>query len=129
MRFSLRKNVLRWLLPRLLSKKCCKRIPRVGEEARLVDCYVIHLRNVDGELLYLVSGVDAEKNELYVNSLNPEDKTFSVPETIPLSSILTRKTTVNHYYKGLSVHYSSICDLFVKYVTKYDIIKNNCFSQ
>ena len=127
MGFNLKKycesKLLRWLLPRLLSKKCGDRIAMSGEEAKMVDCYVIHLRNIGGELLYLVSGVDTEKNELYVNSLNPKDKTFSVPETIPLSSIFTKQITVNHYYKGFTVHYGSVYDLLVKYVTIYDVAK------
>jgi hypothetical protein len=122
MGFNLRKYckiiILNWLLPRLLARKCCNTIPTSGKDAKVVNCYVIYLRTIDGELLYLANGVDTRKNELYVNSLNTEDKTFSVADTIPLSSILTKKITVNHYYKGFCIHYDSLYDLFAGYVTK-----------
>ena len=130
MRFNLRRCckpiILKWLLPRLLSKKCCNRIPTSGEEVKRVNCYIIYLRSIGGELLHLVSNVDTGTNELYVDSLNPESETFSVQETIPLTSILTMQVTANHYYKGFSIHYGSIYDLFVRHVTKYDLVKINC---
>lgn len=128
MGFDLRKYCeamfLEWLLPKLLTKKCCNsEISKSGEEARKVNCCFIYIRNKDGELWHLVKGINIEKREIYVDSINPKTKYYSVPETLFLPDILTKHISVRYYYKGLTILYNSLYSLIFKYLTKYDLAR------
>jgi len=148
-------KLVRWFLQKLLLKKCCKEIPMSGEKVKSVDCYVVYIRNKSGEIEYLVNRVSTEKDEVYVDFINHGEKSFNAPETIPLSDILEKQTSVGYYYKGYKFEYNSIpetiqlsdilkkqisvCyyykgyqfdynstyELLLKYLTKYDKAKIN----
>lgn len=118
----LKRIILHWILPKLLIKKSPQIIPRSGEEGKKADCYTIYLRDKSEKLSYLVEKIDKEKNELSVLRLD-KSNTFSVKETLSLSSISTDNMEVTHYYGLFNLNYNNVYDLAFNFVTKYDLAK------
>jgi hypothetical protein len=118
-------KALKWLLPRLLSKKCGKVVRMSGEEEKKVNCYLISIANENGEFVHQVSGIDIAENKLYVQSLDCNTQTYSISETLNLEIIFSNKITVAHFYKRHPRTYNSLFSLFFNYMTKYTLIKVN----
>lgn len=117
----LKRIILHWILPKLLTKKSPQTIPRSGEEGEKVDCYTISLLDERGKPLYLVEGMDKEKGKLSV--LRLENATFSIKETLSLNEVHPDRVGITHYFGLYNLYYNSVYVFALNFISKYDLAK------
>lgn len=111
----IKRKVFKYLLPRLMSKKCPRCIPLSGEAGDKVDCYFVHFSNgVSGH----IDSIDLEKFELQV--LTADDKgEYRISKKISVDDILGSTIDVRHYYRKHIITCDSLARFLIHYVTRY----------
>ena len=120
---TLEKQIIKWLLPKLLKKKRPKQVPRSGYAGKRVNCFYIYLGTEgDEKSTYLVTGYDPEKEEFKVLARDKKNL-FTVEETISLDDFLNYLLRVTHFYGLYDLRYTNIYDLAFNQITKYAQLK------
>ena len=108
------KHLANYLLGRLAKKRCMGEIPRSGEEALHVNCFVTYLKDEEDWALLLKEVTD----RAYVGTFW-DGGSFSAPASIPFSLNKNPSVEINHYYKQYNFKFNSIAGYLVKGLSGY----------
>ena len=117
--FMLKKQIIKWLLPRLLAKKCPKTISSIGLNANRFNCFYVYLGSETRRRIYVVDGFDTKKNELKTFTLDKVKNTFSIKKTITLEKACNYNLEVAHRYKSYEINHTNIYKLAFYHITKF----------
>ncbi len=92
---------------RIIDESSTKRIPRSGESAKAVNCFVVALDN-GKEPYFLATSFDKEKS--IIKGLVWNGKEYKEPAEIGLFDVDKYNLEITHYYGLSSVSYSNIYD-------------------
>ena len=108
----------RHALEKILNKPCPDRIPRSGERAKDVDCYVFYVYQGESPLL-LASSFD----EKSITGLIWNGDRFEHEASIPLAYLESLNLKVEHFYKEYDFSYTSLSKLLIHENLKLHILK------
>lgn len=108
----------KWMLPKLISKKCMSEIPRSGEEGKRINCYTVTL-DLDGSPFFLAT----EYKEQILTGSKWDGHSYANKHSIKLSELENGKLRVRHYYGLTTLTYDSIYDIVFQYITKFIYLK------
>lgn len=114
----LERVVLRFVLRRVLARACPSTVPRTGEDARRVNCYITTLRDGDEPDLVLLGldGVQAQALKYFNGS-------YSVSTTLPLNEINSSRLFVKHNYGEDRVVYEGAWATAIGIWTKWPYVQ------
>jgi hypothetical protein len=120
-------RVSRLLFNTLLRRQCNDSIPRSGERALRVNCYVTYLKYGEDDWALLVQSV----SEYGLTGRYWDGSSFSTDTSIPFQYIEGASLEINHYYKVYDFKYNSISEYVLKDLSQYFrlIVFRNEFSQ
>jgi hypothetical protein len=108
-----KKFLYKWLLPKLIKRKCEERIPRSGDEGEKVNCFSIALDSQDSPFFRLIDFRNDKLIGLQWNGNRYEDEL-----SINLSDIDKYDFKVTHYYGLNEVYYDGIYSIAWNYLTR-----------
>lgn len=103
---ELKRSLLKYFLPRVLSHACPAVIPRSGERGQAVNCYEVHIDKGDAPYLVL-TGIEDD----LVQALEYDGDRYAVDQTLNISEIDPGEINVSHYFGLAEVRYRGIFDL------------------
>lgn len=111
-------KIFKWLLPKLLDKKCDNAIPRSGEEGECVNCYSVSFEDKK-KPYFLLKGYKNNK----LKGFQWSGVEYNVNLELDLESALKKDLRIRHYYGLSTIEYNSIYDFLFNYITKYTYLK------
>lgn len=114
----LKKLLLTWILPKLVSRSCESRIPRSGDEGRKVNCFVVALDG--GNQPYFIA-TNYENGTL--EGLMWDGERYAEAHFLSINDLIEKKLKITHYYGLSEVVYTNVYDLVWSYVFKGVYIK------
>jgi len=114
----LKKVLLKWLLPKLISRSCESRIPRSGEAGEKVNCFVVALDRNDQP--YFVATSYKEET---LHGLRWNGERYGEDHSLSLNDLNEGKIRITHYYGLSEVVYSNVFDLVWNYISKLVYLK------
>ena len=99
----IRSKFNKWFIPSLLKKPCPERIPRTGEKAESINCYVVAYD--DGEIPYFIA-TSALPDGL--KGIKWNGKMFDEEVELSWEDLRDKDLRISHYYGTAEVIYTSI---------------------
>lgn len=109
----IRERVQKWLLPSILNKPCPERIPRTGEKAQSIDCYVVAFD--DGEIPYFVA-TSVLPNGL--KGVKWSGSMYADEVELTWSELKVKDLRISHFYGTAEITYTSIYRYLWNKITK-----------
>lgn len=103
----------KWLLPSILKKPCPERIPRTGERAQSIDCYVVAFD--DGEIPYFIA-TSVIPNGL--KGIKWNGSMYADEVELTWGELEEKDLRISHYYGTVEITYTSIYRYLWNKVTK-----------
>ena len=107
-----------WALRKALERPCGARIPRIGNGADQVDCFVVAI-DKDDDAYLVILGIDG--NELVC--LEHDGNRYAIERKIPVDDFTPRDYRITHFYGADSVIYSGLTDFALNWIFKYPYFK------
>lgn len=114
----LKNLVLKWFLPKVISRSCESRIPRSGEEGEQVNCFVVALDR-DNEPFFVATGFENGR----LTGLRWNGERYAEEHSISIDDLNCGSLRITHYYGLSEVIYSSVYDLAWNYFSKVVYLK------
>ena len=103
---ELKKSLLKYFLPRILSQVCPIVISRSGEKGKAVNCFEVQIDEGDDPYLSL-TGIDGDQ----VRAKMFDGDSYAIDHTLSISEIDPTTIKVYHYFGLAEVHYQGIYSL------------------
>lgn len=107
-------KIYQWAIERILSKPAPDRVPRTGDKAQDVDCYVMYIVG-DDSCNMLAERIDNKG----VHGKAWGAKGYTEETTITLEQVKNVKLEITHFYKTNNIQYFSLNDYLLKGVFPY----------
>jgi hypothetical protein len=108
-----RRLLYRWLLPRLIAKRCEDLIHRSGAKAEAVNCYVVAIDRAKTPY-FLATAIDGD----VLTGLRWNGRSYADDASISMSDAESGTLRVTHYYGLATIPYESVYGLAWNYVTR-----------
>lgn len=108
----------RKVLASALARPCESRIPRTGDEASKVNCFIVAVdKDNDPYLVMLsISGDD-------LDCLEYDGSRYNTQRTIPITDFRPSDFRITHFYGPSEVRYTGLLDFFINRLTAWPYIK------
>jgi len=98
--------MVRHVLRRVLARSCPDTVPRTGDEAKRLNCFVTFALGTDGEAYLLLDSVDGE----LIKCRQLENRSFSKDTTEHLRNLASMKLRIVHYYGLHTIEFAGVWD-------------------
>lgn len=114
----LKSFLLKWLLPKLVSRTCESRIPRSGDAGAKVNCFEVALDR-DEQPFFLATGYENS----VIKGLKWNGQRYEEECSLSIDDLKEGKLRVTHYYGLSEVIYFSVYDLVWNYLSRLVYLK------
>ncbi|SBT11906.1 hypothetical protein [Vibrio celticus] len=108
-------KLYRWAIGSVLSKPAPERVPRTGEKAVEVDCYVMYIRAKDDSWNILAESIDSTG----VKGRQWSYDSYTEESHVDFEDINKANIEITHFYKTYDIQYFSLNDYLLKGVLPY----------
>ncbi len=108
-------RIYRWAIRSILSKPAPERVPRTGEKAAEVDCFVMYIKAKDNSWNILAEGMD----NTGIKGRQWSDEGYTEKSHVAFEDVDKANIEITHFYKTYDIQYFSLHDYLLKGVLPY----------